>query len=416
MSSLSQVESESPDAPSSGSARGRFLASVTDRAAVVIDEAPTSRRFAAIYVVSFLAVILLAIVINFLGNGTNLLPSPGFPSGCDRAWKARRLESLARSASPPTAIVIGSSRVTAFEPQYIEEVTDRHCFNFGVSVGCPVDYLTQFRFLLRLGIKPDLLVVGVDEWAFGHNSQCDFYDLQLVTHPGLFRQAPLIEELWILGKALKTITIKSTRTSFANLWRKAMGVPTPWDDTSDNYLDDGLSKPFSRAHQEPNRRQLLVEGINDKVKFWSALVDNALKVEGMRPQPPMTGYFREFMALAREHGVHVYVALLPVHPVYEQQVFTPRLREIREELSVLLRDTCREFECEYRDFSSLKSFDGDPEDFIDGTHPTTRNARRMIDELLRHRPDKLTAPRSAMRHDRPQRANSLRTSLASASD
>jgi hypothetical protein len=161
---------------------------------------------------------------------------------------------------------------------------------------------------------------------------------------------------------------------------------------------------------------LLVEGINDKVKFWSALVDNALKVEGMRPQPPMTGYFREFMALAREHGVHVYVALLPVHPDYEQQVFTPRLREIREELSALLRDTCREFECEYRDFSSLKSFDGDPEDFIDGTHPTTRNARRMIDELLRHRPDKLTAPRSAMRHDRPQRANSLRTSLASACD
>ena len=48
--------------------------------------------------------------------------------------------------------MIGSSRVTGFEPQYIEQLTGLRCFNCGVSVGCPVDYLAQFRFLLSLGI------------------------------------------------------------------------------------------------------------------------------------------------------------------------------------------------------------------------------------------------------------------------
>ena len=283
------------------------------------------RLFPVLYIASFLMVIVLAITVNFLGNGTNLLPSPGFPSDCDRAFKARRLEFLAHSTLPPRAIVLGSSRVTCFEPEYIEKLTGLRCFNSGVSVGCPVDYLTQFRFLLDLGIKPQLLIIGVDELAFGDHPENDFYDLQLITHQGLFRNAPFAERLSILARAFKTVTLQSTRRSLANLKNKPPGLRPESRDISKHYFADGLSKFFRDQSGESKHGENLAKGVIEKAKFWSAHLDQPSKVERMRPQPRMVRYFRQLLTLAREHHVEVYVALLPVHPDYEQRVFTPRL-------------------------------------------------------------------------------------------
>jgi hypothetical protein len=380
MSKLPWADPQRPESSVSG--LGNDQVGVTPTAAT--DKPLTSRLFPTVYLGSFLAVLLFAIVINILGNGTNLLPSPGFPSDSDRAWKARRLEALVRSGSPPQAIILGSSRVTGFEPQYIERITGRPCFNCGVSVGCPVDYLAQFRFLLSLGTKPQLLIIGVDELAFGDHRENDAYDMQLVTHPGLFRQVPLPEKLSIVGRALKTITVQSTRKSLANLKSKVLDSGPEDEDTSANYFADGLSRHFL-GNDGPARRERLAAGIDEKVKFWSASLDQSWKIERMRPQAPKVRYFKELLALAHEHGVQVFVALLPVQPEYERRVFTPRLYEIRQELNTLLRDTCRAFGDEYQDLSSLESFGGDAEDFIDGTHPTTKNTRRMIDVLLRRR-------------------------------
>jgi len=348
-----------------------------------MDEAPTNRAFSRLYCVSFLVVVVSAVAANFLGGGTNLLPSPGFPSDCDRAWKARRLEALVRSGSPPRAIILGSSRVTSFEPEYVERLTGLRGFNFGVSVGCPVDYLTQFRFLLSLGVKPEMMIVGVDELAFGDHRENDAYDVQLVTHAALFRQAPLAEQVWIAWRSLKSITLKSTRISLTNLTHRApIRRREDEEDPSADHSADGSSKHFLKGHDASGRRELLARGVDQQVKFWSALVDEPSKLERMRPQPRMIGYFRELLALAREHHVKVYVALLPVHPEYERRVFTPRLSEIRQELSTLLRETCHEFGARYRDLSSLQSFGGSVDDFVDGTHTTGPNSRRMLEALL----------------------------------
>jgi lysophospholipase L1-like esterase len=348
-----------------------------------LDEAPTNAAFPGLYCASFLAVVVSAVAANFVGGGTNLLPSLGFPSDCDRAWKARRLEALVRSGLPPRAIILGSSRVTAIEPEYVERLTGLRCFNCGVSVGCPVDYLTQFRFLLSLGVKPEMMIVGVDELAFGDHRENDAYDLQLVTHAALFRQAPLADQVWIAWRSVKSITLKSTRISFTNLThRTPIRRREDAEDPSADHNADGSSKHFLTGHDAPGSREALARGIDEKVKFWSALLDEPSKLERMRPQPRMIGYFRELMTLAREHHVEVYVALLPIHPEYECRVFTPRLSEIRRELSTLLRETCLEFGARYRDLSSLESFGGSPDDFTDGTHTTGRNSRRMLEALL----------------------------------
>ena len=115
MSSTTFADPEKPEGSPSRPVGDRLETSGASPSAGVTDEAPVSRVFPLIYLSSFLAVILIAIAINFLGNGTNLLPSPGFPSGSDRAWKARRLEAQVRSgsaASRPSSSA--ASRVTGF--------------------------------------------------------------------------------------------------------------------------------------------------------------------------------------------------------------------------------------------------------------------------------------------------------------
>ena len=311
------------------------------------------------------------------------------PTGLARRVTWRCWFGLARLPRPSSS---ASSRVTCIEPKYIEQVTGRRCYNSGVSVGCPVDYLVQFRFLLSLGIKPELLIVGVDEWALGDHGENDHYDLQLMTYPPLFRQVPLFDKLWIAWRALKTITLKSTRNSLENLMGKTPVPRMESEDTATGYHADGLDDRFSRGYVGPDHAELLAAGIDEKVAHWSAVVDDHWKVERMRPQPRQTRYFRELMTLAKQNGVQVYVVLLPLHPEYERGVFTPRLYEIRVELSMLLRDTCREFGAVYRDCSSLESFGGNAEDFVDGVHLTAPNARRMIDLLLRPASNQATTP------------------------
>jgi len=343
-------------------------------------EPPQSRAAALLYLGSFLSIVLFAIVANYFGNGTNLLPSPGFPSNCDRAWKTRRLEDLARSTSPPRALILGSSRVHAFEPELVERLTSLRCFNFGVSVGCPIDFLAMLRLAVRIGINPELVVLGIDETSFGDNSSNDYYDLQLVSQPSLFREVPLHEQAQLMARALKTITVSSTKTSLMNLMGR---LPTTSGQRSmtEIYFDDGLGKLYVHETERPDHARRLVAGIEEKVKFWGHFY-GPYEVERLRPQSPRTDCFRDLLRLAHERGIVVHVVLLPVHPEFERGVFSPRFLEIRKEVSELLRSVCFEFGADYRDFTSLAAFGGDPNDFFDGTHLTVASARKIISAIL----------------------------------
>ena len=70
--------------------------------------------------------------------------------------------------------------------------------------------------------------------------------------------------LWIASRALKTITLQSTRKSLANLKSKAPGPRPEGEETSDNYYADGLSKRFSKGRNGPRQRELLEAGMTRK--------------------------------------------------------------------------------------------------------------------------------------------------------
>ena len=340
--------------------------------------------FSVIFLLSLVGCLSIAVLINLVGDGTALFPSPGFPpSTCIRAWKARRLARLARTPGTPRVLVMGSSRVFSLREADVQELTGLSAFNFGVSVGCPVDAVAQLRYALDAGVKPELIVLGVDELAFGENPEADHYDMQLVTNSGLFRELDLRDRIPILVRALKTISLKSTTASMRNLWRRVrLGETFPEGQELPEAELEGAHPSDWEALSESDRRERLQAGIREKVAFWGRYLDRPDKIEGMRPTSRKLRLFEDFVKLAAQHDIRVDVALLPVHPSFEKEAFPPQVLAIRAELAGALATRCARDGCTFRDYTDLGSFGGTSEDFEDGTHMSVRNGRRLLARLL----------------------------------
>lgn len=342
---------------------------------------PTSVSFSISFLLALVGCLAAALVLNLLGDGTKLFPSPGFPpSACMRAWKARRIARLVNTPQAPQTLVMGSSRVIPLEQGDVEALTGAPAFNLGVSVGCPVDSLAQLRFVIEAGLSPRHIILGIDELAFGDNPEADFYDMQLVTHAALFHQLELRDQIPIVLQILKTISFASTKKSVGNLLRR-------WRHPADRASADGelpeaeletMHLHEGDALPESERRARLAAGIDRLVAFWSKHLDRPDKVDGMRPTRRKLQLFEAFLTLAADRKIQVTVLLLPAHPEFERRTFTPAVRAIRTELGATLAARCQSGGCTYRDFTDLASFGGDPDDFDDGTHMTPRNGRRML--------------------------------------
>ena len=175
-----------------------------------IDPLITS-RFARTFLAVFSGSLLLVDVINFVGNGNDLFPSPFRPALADSAWKARRLEALVREGQVPSVLIIGSSRVMQMNPDYVEAITGERTFNLAVSAGNLLDSLALFRFAIRAGVRPRLIVMNVDEAMLAGGVK--FQNLRLAGYWRLLKGVPFPETAEILVDIAKGISQSSTISS-----------------------------------------------------------------------------------------------------------------------------------------------------------------------------------------------------------
>ena len=208
-----------------------------------------SKSFAGVYLLSCVTALAAVVGINVWGDGSNSFPSTLYPAMNSLAWKTRRLDDAIRDGRPPKAIILGSSRVMAFEPKYVQALTGKTTFNYGVYEATPTEYLAQLRYLLRMGCRPELVILGVDEWAF-HN-QCTFFERASLSHLGLFREVPFPEDCDVLMRSLGNIDWGTTRKSLSRLVKKKEPVFRSIDDLDSIplLLEDGVVV-FAKASRE----------------------------------------------------------------------------------------------------------------------------------------------------------------------
>jgi hypothetical protein len=320
------------------------------------------------------------LAVNVLGNARDAFPSPLCPTITERAWKTRRLLESVERGTPPQALVFGSSRMMQVQPEYVRAITGKRTFNYAVGSATPVDFLAQLRFALHANIKPDLLILGVDEFLF---CEAPGPNLRLLGDAGLFAQVPFPENLDIVAEELGSIGVGDTARSLANLARLGWKEPRRVEDVEAVLLEDGyLIKAREERETRANTRDFGRELEATAVYYQQTFGFPAPNPPGCRPSPRKVALFREFLDLARANGIEMRVMLLPLHPAFEQKILSPELREVRRELDSFLREACHEHNFTYRNFEELASFGGSPDEFWDGSHLTPKNVRRMINTLF----------------------------------
>jgi hypothetical protein len=325
---------------------------------------------------SGLTIIGLAIVasLNWLVD-----PFGHYQTGCFpvivQASRAEKLNLLENHREPPSGLILGSSRVLKFEPEYLSEKTGLTFFNAGVNHGRPADFLAIIRwYQQRWKTLPKMVVLGVDSASLCESIPLD---ARITTEPRLAQVIP--EAITLkdsLAKYCDLVSMKQARSSLTSLSACIRGPRS--GEPTEYFASDGRIVYRQREAQ-------LRDGVYD---FESALRYNEREFDQLyKSFHQISGseamYLVDTVRLLREHGTKVHIFLTPFHPAMiptltKQMHFEAREKETRQLLAMLAMHCGAAFS----DLADQKNFEGDPAAFVDGIHPLEANTRRMIDRLL----------------------------------
>ncbi len=292
-----------------------------------------------------------------------------------QASRTQKIELLEGLSEAPTGLILGSSRVLKIEPSYLNTKTGLSFFNAGVNHGRPMDFLAIIRwYQQRWGTFPKMVVLGIDS-ACLHEAVP--LDARITTERKLANVVPEFISLRdSMDRYFELTSLKQSKASLSSIFAFVRSSkPT---EPIEFYSKDGLI--FYRQREEQIR-----DGTYD---FEASLNYNEREFEHIYK------LFSQFstaeilrlvkaVALLRQHNTQVYAFVTPFHPRMTSTLsgianFDAREREARQLISLL----GLHHGVHFADLTDLTSFNGDPENFVDGIHPLEKNTRLMVDRLL----------------------------------
>jgi hypothetical protein len=340
---------------------------------------PRPAAFARLFLTTLVLGLTILVLVNVMGNAQGIFPSPFCPAQTDRATMARKLEELCREGRGPQVLILGSSRTVGKYPEYIEAITHKRAFNAGVVSGTIVDSLATFRYARRLGAPVELLVLEIEEGCWAWNGEVGEFQLQLMGNRGLFSEVPSPEKCQIIARVFPALNLRSTWDSCGNLaghfLRSHAGRSS--DAASHEIVAGEDRTPGKTANFERNIQFQL----KYRLKQWL----------GRRPRNERwLGYFEDLLATAKASHIEVRAFFPPLHPRWEEAVYaTPDTQRERREFVGRIRALCAKYGAECKDFSDVTTFGGKTGEFIDGTHQSWINLRRMTNALFDADPERV---------------------------
>ncbi|MFM9114827.1 MAG: hypothetical protein ACKOU6_01535 [Planctomycetota bacterium] len=333
-----------------------------------------SRKLVKWYVLSVSLAFLVLVVVNWLGNGGGILPSPLVPCLSDRSWKARRLEEMVAAGRSPEIVLFGSSYVMQFQPSYLKERTGVEAFNFGVSMGRPVDALTLLRHARQVGVRPQRVIAAFHQEAFDAGLAAG--TTRLADYGPLLRQTPFPVNLQILAERFGNARIWNTRQSINNLLGRNQATRS-LADVDSLLLADGYLIYTKTTLARHNGTFDLEQALAKK----NAATDPDPAPLSNLEQSAQFAYLEQFLRLSRVDAAQVQLVLMPKHPA----VITAYNRSHREIVVERLKAICGAVDCEFYDLDSVSLYAGDLAEFHDAGHQSPVNTRRIINLLLGER-------------------------------
>lgn len=336
-----------------------------------------NRLFPALFIGTCLATLVVVVALNLVGNVNGISPLLYHPARNDRAWKTIQLDRLVRAGRSPQGLILGSSRVMQIRPLYVQAITGKRFFNYGLAMGRIVDSLAAFRHALRIGVKPEIVILGIDEATL--SGDIGSFEIQLAGSR-LFYELPVVDKIRILSNIPRMINLKTTWQSLQLLLHSAPTEHPPvlrWTEEGVLFLEDGYMVYLNETRP----------GFNRLATLSGILARQEKNVEtdcefGVAVDPHAWQQFHELLALAQSNGIRLIAVFTPLHPQYVAKCFDPDSRRMHEQLRGRIAAECRRFDCDFHDCSSLESFGGDPNEFWDRVHQTSVNMQRLTNSLF----------------------------------
>jgi len=276
-------------------------------------------------------------------------------------------------------VVLGSSRAMAIEPSYIRQKTGLRSFNAAVRSGTPLDAWGFANYIHERfrGTRPKYLWM-LDINAFQYQAPA-FHD-NLFHTPALARFFPSSDRNHFAPSDIWSfLSWQTTTDSLSAVRAKIEGTPP-------------LIKADRRAPGEftPNggrpSTSFGTKGRTLHLRILATAAQNRRDYSGPTFSPEPTHYFEKTVAAMNRWGIRPVLVLTPIHPELHA-IIGPQGWDRRHQ-QVL--DYLHKLQARYRftvmDMTSITSFGGSPQGFVDGSHMKRSNLRLMIDAILRQDP------------------------------
>ena len=326
-------------------------------------------RFLVISIVVFASISAF----NFIVNPYAQYPSR-FVEPLVQTSRATKVEYLSGYAEAPQGLLLGSSRVLKYEPQYLaKKFQVRSFFNAGVNYAKPEDHLAMLRFYRdRFGKMPGTVVIGLDVHGFNDSLTTD---ARLLNNRNLVQQISDVVPFKDRFQGVKELVSWKQTTSSLSAIRKSIRAkeesPHEW------FQPDGLIVYDKREREIAEGSYDFESAIDYSKREYKQLYSGYQKLSRRR-----IACFQKTVETCREAGTRVVVLLTPMHPeLVDYLAESTTYFDRRAELVELLQDQSGQGEFAFLDLSDLDKFGGSPERFVDGIHPLESNTRLIIDQL-----------------------------------
>jgi hypothetical protein len=301
-----------------------------------------------------------------------------------RAEKMRLFQAYAAEAAPE-GLVLGSSRAMKVRPETLAQSTGHRFFNFAVDNARAEDYLAIYRWVRQQGVRPKLLIVGLDVEALHDDDRAE---------ASLLQDGALMATLGSERPAERGLLAPFRGSAAVRLAKQYKATFTV------EYLADILSalrlslfprlRPLPLMEFEPDgylryrrwERERAAGSFRFGRDLERCLTRSAGRFEAMRQlSGRRRAYVQELADEARAQGAHVVLWITTLHPA------TTRFLEARTGYAALLDATRSYLRSLARagvagfDFSRPESYQGTESGFYDCLHIDETNADRLMAAL-----------------------------------
>lgn len=303
--------------------------------------------------------------------GTNRFPPPLANA---RQTKQQTFKAFV-ATQKVDGLFLGSSRSMALEPALAQKLTGYRFFNFSVQNAMAEDYLAIYRWVLKQGQDPKLLIVGVDVEAFDPSNKID---------ERLRDNNALLTALDSTAKPtpITTITRAGDELNIENALAIAKGIQLkvrPARQTDVVEPDGHTEYPFDEADARSGKFNL-GKMIGQTIPTYAANYKGMNKLSPEREER-LTQLVQE----AAAHQAKVILWVPPLHPetvkvLDESTPYGERLKDtiaLAQRLAEQYPGTVTAI-----DLSSPDKFGGNESDWRDGAHMKKQNAERALAAML----------------------------------